>query len=161
MITIREFANAVGLSHSLISWRVRHGAECIIGKDYFLLEGVTLHRYKIENHLYHLAAKALIVIAPSGVKKLLAALGMMSLPSLTKSKKTRYSDVPDNPEARLIKEAEKAMAVMNGVLNEFNRYHKPETAAKLRDVLVQFETNIGIPIMKLSKIEIGESVSVK
>ena len=80
VVTVKDVVNQIGLSRCVIRTALKHG---ILNKDYWLLKGAELFRFKTIYPEFK-TAKSLYVIAESGVKKLCKFLEVQSFPLIPK-----------------------------------------------------------------------------
>lgn len=80
VVTVKDVVNQIGLSRGVIRTALKHG---ILNKDYWLLKGAELFRFKTIYPEFK-TAKSLYVIAESGVKKLCKFLEVQSFPLIPK-----------------------------------------------------------------------------
>lgn len=82
VVTVKDVVNQIGLSRGVIRTALKHG---ILNKDYWLLKGAELFRFKTIYPEFK-TAKSLYVIAESGVKKLCKFLEVQSFPLIPKER---------------------------------------------------------------------------
>ena len=82
VVTVKDVVNQIGLSRGVIRTALKHG---ILNKDYWLLKGAELFRFKTIYPEFK-TAKSLYIIAESGVKKLCKFLEVQSFPLIPKER---------------------------------------------------------------------------
>lgn len=170
VITIQDFEYFTGKQRDAVSYYLRHGA-LVANKDYYLLDGNELIKYKLENPRCNRTAKALYLITKSGFVKLLKYFGItIKTPecfNLPKPKETpqlpivqlnyavkKVVDVPDNAKLQSeMQEIRRGCEAIMAVLQLLNKYNSIEDYEKQLFVLDQLGMDVSSNICVFKRIK--------